>query len=154
MNINDILNRLKIEDQKEADEFEEGFLLDAAQADDIEQLKRTVDEKFGIEISPEYLELLRLSNGFSVNGLNLYATQPYDEDYFIDGIIDINEEFHTEASLKTYFAYGEESSTRLVYNLKTTRYEAVDSVTWEKLQDFDAFSQLLDYVIEESCIFD
>ncbi|WNJ94327.1 YrhA family protein [Vibrio ruber] len=154
MSISDILSLLNSENQLEKNEYGEGFLLNAAEDTEIENLKKIVLAQFGIDVSSEYLEILKLSNGFSVNGFNLYGSKPYDEDFFIDGIVDINKEFWTEDSLRQYFTYGDESSTRLVYNMDSNLYEAVDNVTWEKLEIFHDFSDLLNYVFENNNIFD
>lgn len=154
MSINSVLKTFIDEDLIERKEYEEGFLIDSIDDADIEPLKNTVRDQFGVSLSEEYIEFLRLSNGLSVNGLNVYGGKPYDEDYYINGIVDLNSELWTEPTLTNYFSYGDESSTRLIYNKESKLFEAVDSVTWEKLDSFNSFGELLEYVIKTCHIFD
>ena len=154
MNINSIKEKLKVENENEELKYGEGFLLASIHVDEIDMLKKMINKLFNVEVSNDYVELLKLSNGFSVNGLNIYGASQYNEDYVIDGILDINSEFWTEPTLRKYLSYGDESSTRLVYNMDSLKYEAVDSITWEMIESFQSFSELLCYVLDECQIFE
>lgn len=149
MVLTEIIQILMRENETEVHEYSDGFLLKPADDEKIEQLAHAIEINFSVAVSSEYLDVLKVSDRFSVNGLNLYGSTPLDKEYFLDGIIEANQSFWIDDSLKRFFAYGEESSTRLVFNLKTGLYEAVDNVTWECLEVFDSFSKLLSYVIEE-----
>lgn len=156
MKIFQIKQKLIDENKKEKEAYGEGFLLEpiSMSTSEIEMFIKRVDGSFNIDVSTDYLELIKLSNGLSVNGLNIYGVSPYNGDYFIDGILDINDEFWSEPTLRKYFSYGDESSNRLVFNIELSRYEAVDSVTWEMIEYFSSFSDLLSYIINECHIFD
>ena len=145
---------LYCENKKEIDLYGEGFLLSPASEEDINILKDKMKNSFNIELSGDYLELLSLSDGFSVNGFNLYGSKIFSNGYFVNGLWDANKEFREEPSLNKYIAYGEESSLRLVFNNETNYYEAVDSISWDKIDSFDSFSELLLYVFSDACIFD
>ncbi|OCH32012.1 hypothetical protein A6E13_15675 [Aliivibrio fischeri] len=152
MSIEQIKNKLTAENKKEQEAYGSGFLL--SPAFNIDDKIKSIYSLFNIKLSNDYLELLNLSNGFSINGLNIYGISAYNDDYFIDSIIDINNEFWTEPTLRKYFSYGDESSTRLVFNIEQLRYEAVDSVTWEMIEYFPSFNELLSYIFEQCNIFD
>lgn len=154
MKIECIKQKLIDENAKEKEIYGEGFLLEPTSTSEIEVFIKEVYASFSIDVSTDYLELVKLSNGLSVNGLNIYGIYPYNGNYFIDGVLDINNEFWSEPTLRKYFSYGDESSTRLVFNIELSRYEAVDSVTWEMIEHFSSFSGLLSYVIEECHILD
>lgn len=154
MNIEAIKKKIYLEDKKEKEVYGEGFLLNAIDQNSIDTLVMNANKLFNTELSNDYLELLKLTDGFSINGLNIYGSSQYNQDYFIDGILDVNNEFWTEPTLRNYLSYGSESSTRLVFNMESLRYEAVDSVTWEMIESFPSFSELLYYILVECNIFD
>ena len=142
------------ENKKEIELYGEGFLLSPASEYDIEILKVKVKNAFNIELSNDYLMLLLLSDGFSVNGLSVYGSKIFSNGYFNNGILEANKAFWMESSLSKYISYGEESSMRLVFNNEKNRYEAVDPVSWDVIDSFGTFYELLQYVLNDACIFD
>ncbi|HGE6059544.1 TPA: hypothetical protein ACGGS8_002795 [Vibrio cholerae] len=72
---------------------------------------------------------------------------------FWEGFIAINLEFWEEESLRKHFAYSEESTTRIVFNIESKMYEIVDKVSWDKLYEFDNFIEALSFNLEDCCIF-
>ncbi|SKA52336.1 YrhA family protein [Photobacterium toruni] len=151
--MNNIEKLLYIENNKEIKSYGEGFLLPPASKEDIENLKLRMKNTFDMELSNDYLRLLSLSDGFSVNGFNLYGSKIFSNGYFINGLWDANQEFREEPSLNKYIAYGDESSMRLVFNIENSCYEAVESISWDHIASFDSFLELLQYVFNDACIF-
>jgi len=121
----------------------EGFLLPGATTEDIDRLTALSVSRFGQAPSQQYLDLLRFTNGFSMDGLTIYGATEYQEDYFIDGFIEANTAFWEEPSLQQYLAYGSDNSVRLVFNLTSRRYQIVDLVVWDAIKSFETFDEML-----------
>ena len=152
--MNDLEKLFYCENEKEIELYGEGFLLSPAGKEDIETLKFKAKNDFNIELSNDYLMLLLLSDGFLVNGLSVYGAKIFSNGYFNNGILEANKAFWMESSLSKYISYGEESSMRLVFNNENKRYEAVDPVSWDVIESFETFYELLQYVLNDACIFD
>jgi len=105
-----------------------------------------------MRLPDDYISLLKLSDGFSVNGLNLYSSNTQDEPYYLPGLIETNLLFWQETELKKYIAFGEENSYRLVFATDKQKYVCVDRVTWEPIQEFNELFELLNFVLVEACI--
>ena len=148
-----MLDELKYRDKKEFDSFGVGFLVEPAMDVDVENCKRRVLDLFGLNLSSDYISILSISDGFSCNGFNLYGSKLRCEPYFIEGILDINVEFWGEPSLRKYFAYSQESTTRIVFNMDSGKYEIVDRVSWDELYSFLTLNEALIFNLEDCAIF-
>ncbi|EPW1045234.1 YrhA family protein [Vibrio sp. B172a] len=153
MSDRDMLEMLKLQNEKEHQMFGVGFFVPSANDADVEQCKRKVEKLFNLKLDSDYLSILKETNGFSCNGFNLYGSEQKNEPYFLDGIIDANLEFWEEESLRKYFAYSEESTTRIAFNLDNKTFVIVDSVSWDELYSFATFFEALSFNLEDSCIF-
>ncbi|GAB7221453.1 hypothetical protein VoSk93_06650 [Vibrio owensii] len=153
MSDRDMLEMLKLQNEKEHQMFGVGFFVPSANDTDVEQCIRKVEELFNLKLDSDYLSILKETNGFSCNGFNLYGSEQKNEPYFLDGIIDANLEFWEEESLRKYFAYSEESTTRIAFNLYSKEFVIVDSVSWDELYSFATFLEALSFNLEDSCIF-
>ena len=101
-------------------------------------------------LSEDYFELLRITDGFSLNGFNLYSSSEKNENFYLPGIIETNIAFWEEESLRNYIAYADENTSRLVFNLTTEKFECVDSITWEAIKEFDSFFETLAEILRSA----
>ncbi|EGR4435041.1 YrhA family protein [Vibrio cholerae] len=153
MNFKELLDFLISQNEADRQNFGVGFMTPPAETHEISQCIESTTKFFKFHLDENYAEILKYTDGFSCNGFNLYGSKQKDEPYYLDGIIAINLEFWEEESLRKYFAYSEESTTRIVFNIESKMYEIVDRVSWEKLYEFDNFIEALSFNLEECCIF-
>ncbi|WDD97033.1 YrhA family protein [Thalassomonas actiniarum] len=150
--INQILTSLKRKNSEEIQTYEEGFLLAPASPQALEQLTTLSEKYLKQPLSPEYVECLQLSDGFSLNGLNIYGTTEKLDPYFLPGIVQVNLAFWQEDFHRQYIYYGDESQYRLAFDIKNKKYVCLDQNKHKALQFFDSFGQLLNAVIIEARI--
>lgn len=152
MTFKEVLQALIHQHNEDESTFGAGFFLDSATSIELETLRDKVQEQFNVTLPDEYLEILKLTNGFSLNGLNLYGSAQKQEPYFLDGIVDANEAFWEEESLKPFFAFAEESTTRLAYFKDQNKYVVVDNVTWETIEEFETFGKAFAFLVDDCSI--
>ena len=150
--VNQILSTLKNKNIEDIRNYGEGFLLPAASPEALIQVCKLSTKYLQHQLSPEYLQCLKLSDGFSLNGLNLYATNEKLDPYFLPGIIQVNLAFWQEEFHRQYIYYGDESMYRLAFDIKNQKYVCIDQDSRKDLQFFDTFDQLLNAVILEARI--
>ena len=152
MKISEVLAFFENKNTNDKFEYGTGFFNPPSSDAQVEKCKKSVFEQFGLVLNDEYIHLLKMSNGLSYNGFNIYGCEQQVEPYFLDGIVDANVEFWGEESLRKYLAYSEESTTRLVYDIEENKFLVVDRVTWDELKSFDTFADALMFNIEDCCI--
>ncbi|WDE07602.1 hypothetical protein SG34_012345 [Thalassomonas viridans] len=150
--INHTLASLKRKNSEEIRAYDEGFLLPPATKEALDQLAKLSDKYLKQPLSPEYIECLQLSDGFSLNGLNIYGSTEKLEPYFLPGIVQVNLAFWQETFHQQYIYYGDESQYRLAFDIKNKKYVCLDQNKHRELQFFETFGQLLNAVIIEARI--
>jgi len=150
--INQILTSLKRKNSEEIQTYDEGFLLPGATNEALEQLAKLSEKYLKQPLSPEYIECLQLSDGFSLNGLNIYSSIEKLDPYFLPGIVQVNLAFWQEDFHRQYIYYGDESQYRLAFDISNKKYVCLDQNKHKALHFFDTFSQLLNAVIIEARI--
>jgi hypothetical protein len=148
-----MLDKLRAQNEKEHEVLGTGFFVLPASTNDIDECNKKANTLFSLSLSEDYISILKATDGFSCNGFNLYGCKQKHAPYFIDGILDANLEFWEEESLRKYFSYSEESTTRIVFNIESQMYEIVDRVSWDELYSFTTFKEALEFNLEDSCIF-
>ena len=130
--------------EKKKKKWGEGFLYEGAPLDELQALIRRCHQELNITLDSGYLDFLEFTNGLDYDGLVIYGSERYqDGNYFLDGFVEVNKEFWQEESLRGYVAYGDENSTRQVFNLKSGRFEIVDRVAWDAISQHDTFDEML-----------
>ncbi|NLR24360.1 SMI1 / KNR4 family protein [Pseudoalteromonas sp. CO342X] len=149
-----LINLIEQKNKIEESQYQEGFLLPPATEKQLIKLQENSLRFFKGKISDQFIELLKISNGFSVNGLNVYGANTIESPIYLPGIIEADESFYEECSLKQFIAYADENMSRVVFNLNTRLYAVIDRVTWEIIDEYETFEEALLALIEESCVFE
>lgn len=152
--MNKLIDQLIVQNKKEIAMYQDGFLLTPATNLQISSLNMAAQNLFNESLSSEYIELLKLSNGFSINGLNIYGTNTLDGAVYIPNLIEANNAFYELDSLKQYISYADENMSRLVYDRTMKAFLIVDRVTWEKLSEHQTFNEALSELIQTNYIFE
>jgi len=153
-NIQEIIIAIQKYNQQEIDTYGDGFLLEPITKLQLENVQMSSINLLSSRLSNDYLECLKISDGFSINGLNLYSSIERETPYYLPDIITSNLAFWNEKELKKYIAYGDENSSRLVFDIEKNKFMSVDYVTWEPIKEFNEFYQLLSFVLTEANILD
>lgn len=153
-NVNELINYLIEKNSEEQTHFGEGFFLTPISLDELKAFNAHFTQAFNFQAPSELLDLLKISNGFSVNGLNLYSAKEQNEPYYLAGIIEANQEFHIEKSLRNFVAFCDESSSRVVYNFEVNQFQIVDYFTWEELESFPTLSMAIRSLLKTANIFE
>ncbi len=149
-----ILNTLSKENEKEINEFGHGFFLPPLDEESAATLAIVAQQALKQRLSEEYLTLIKITDGFSLDGFNLYSSSETNESFYLPGVIEANVAFWEEESLRNYIAYADENTSRLVFNLTQKKYECVDNITWETIEVFESFFEALAFILKESQIID
>jgi len=118
---------------------------------EIETLSRIIREKFDIQIPDGYADFLKMMNGFSFNGFNVYCYINDDIKKNIDemlafDIIDANERFCDCADNDDYLLIGDSSTDYIAYIKKTKKY-LIMSNGLDHEAEFDTFNEMFFYFI-------
>ncbi|MBB1471245.1 hypothetical protein H5232_22915 [Pseudoalteromonas sp. SG41-5] len=152
--IKKLINYLIEKNSEEQTHFGEGFFLTPISLDEVKAFSAYFTKAFKFQPPSEFLDLLKISNGFSINGLNLYSAKEQNEPYYLAGIIEANQEFHVEESLRNFVAFCDESSSRVVYHLEVNQFQIVDSFTWEELESFPTLTLAISSLLKTANIFE
>lgn len=144
------LTMLKQKNGDEINEFGEGFFMPPATSSVLEELTMLSAKYLQQPLAEEYRQCLVLSDGFSINGLNLYAATEKLEPYFLPGIIQVNLALWQDEVHQQFIYYGDESLYRLAFDIKNQKYACVDQVSHKAIQQFDSFADLLTSMILEA----
>ncbi len=136
--------------EQEKKEFGEGFLYEGAENNELEDFVKRVTKNLNFALDKGYLDFLSFTNGLDYDGLVIYGINRYqDENVFIEGFVEANQEYRQELALLDYIFYGDENTTRQVFNIKTKRFEIIDRVSWDVISYHDCFDEMLLTAIEQ-----
>ncbi|MBD8082515.1 YrhA family protein [Chryseobacterium caseinilyticum] len=90
---------------------------------DIENLQSVFTKIFKLDLPTTFANILKITNGSDNNGTVMYSASRilisgYDDRY-IDGIIEANEEWHTNTDFAKYVFYADSEQYLFVQNLQT-----------------------------------
>ncbi len=128
----------------EREELGEGFLFLGVENNELEDFIKRVTKDLNIVLDKGYLEFLSFTNGLDYDGLVIYGTERYqDENVIMEGFVEANQEYRQELALADYIFYGDENTTRQVFNIKTKRFEIIDRFSWSVISHHDYFDEML-----------
>jgi hypothetical protein len=109
-----------------------------------------IREEFGIELPPDYVEFLKLADGFAENGVVFYALdQEDDSEQLLPGLLAENAEYQDAAEeLTEYLVLGHSDLYLYAYHLPTGAYRALEEDTLEIGKEFEDFDDLMTCVLK------
>jgi hypothetical protein len=134
-----------------------GDTLNAPATDDqIEVLKRTVNEKFGCILPEQYLDFLKKVNGLEFNGFvfygvdsSLFEIQNNDTVY---GYVDTNEIWYENAHQKQYMFFGESNISWYCFDLFNGVYVELDNPSGTQMHKYPDFNSMLEKALSDSLL--
>lgn len=118
-------------------------------------LRERVISIFGYELPPTYLELLMVTDGLDLNGVQLYASIPKQgpNNYFLPGLVEVNLQLRLGYEpAKNYIFFAESGMDAYRHNLRDNTFEIADRVAeLSVFESFatadDLFQQMLNYML-------
>lgn len=141
--IDNIILSLEKEDIRQKNIYGNGFFCEPISESQKKEVTIYFENTVNLKINSDYMKLLEISNGMSVNGFNLYSAKEF---------MDENNEYIKYD--ETYFVYSSESTTRIAHHIKSDSFMILDRTTWEVLNVFPDFSSALKFNLEDCCILD
>lgn len=118
-------------------------------------LRERVITTLGYELPQAYLELLMVTDGLDLNGVQLYASVPKQgpNDYFLPGLIEANVQLRLGYEpAKNYVFFAESGMDAYRHNLRNNTFEIADRVAEASV--FESFitademlKQMLNYML-------
>jgi len=84
----------------------------------IEEFRKTVRQKVGVDLPEGYCNILRLTNGLWYNGLGVFGTSAF---------LDRHEDYKTWSGYTSLIVYAIDELDSYVYDTKTNLYCRIDS---------------------------
>lgn len=119
----------------------------------VEAYAREVEERYGITIPLDYLDLLLLVDGLSHNGVVFYAMdQEEEEDQFLPGLISENLAIHGFQGRPEYLLLGQSDLFRYAYSFPERKYFALEVDSLEPVAEFSSFNDLMVNVLKHEAL--
>ncbi|CAI9085408.1 SMI1/KNR4 family protein [Candidatus Methylacidiphilum fumarolicum] len=108
-----------------------------------------VKEKYGIEIPEDYLDFLKVADGFAHNGVVFFSTDhERDEFQVIPGLISENLAIGTFEQNKDYLILGYSNLFWYAYHFPTNKYLALDEEDLQEVVEFKDFDDMMTSVLK------
>jgi hypothetical protein len=115
--------------------------------EDLETLKRTAIEELGQTVPEGYARFLSKNDGFSWNGLLIFATKrkPFvgRTGAFLAGFVEENLGYWDCEPLKDYLIFAEDGVVFYTYHISANSYDTILRVGLTMLESFDSFDKLI-----------
>lgn len=119
----------------------------ACSAKDLSALQTRAWKELGIELPQGYADLLRQHDGFAWNGVIIHASKTVplagETDHFIEGFIDANLGFRSEAWKKEFVTFGSSDVDLYVYEPSKKQYSTRDRVSLDVNELHASFEEMI-----------
>ena len=107
-----------------------------------------------MEVDPQYLHFLSLSDVLAFNGYTVFASRivplAAHPDRLLGGFVDTNVQLHEAEPNRRFIAFGETGNERYVFDVTRKAFAEVDHPSLDVLRDFASFDEMLAYMLERA----
>lgn len=133
------------------------YKLDApANKKEIQIFTDEVKKKFGFDLPEEYIDLLKVINGYEFNGFIIYGVDERllekKPDEHINGFIELSEIWYENEHQKQYIFIGEDNISWYVYDFVSKKYVIVDKPGGDEMEYFDRFDEIIAKLLTDSIL--
>lgn len=125
-----------------------------ATEDQLQRLVEDASRELHTELPDDYLNFLRLSNGFDWNGVVIYGagTNPIGKhpDRSIADLVEVNLNFRDDDRFGDLVVLGSSGDDIYAYRISTGHYEIYDVVPHELIESFPTFDELMSKALTRS----
>ena len=119
----------------------------------VEAYAQEVQERYGVAIPADYLDLLLLVDGLAHNGVVFYAMdQEEEEDQFLPGLISENLAIHGFQGQPEYLLLGQSDLFRYAYSFPEGKYFVLQVDTLDPVAEFSSFNDLMVNVLKHEAL--
>jgi hypothetical protein len=115
------------------------------------QLQARTEAALKFQLPEGYLHFLSRSNGLLLNGTLIFASKPVElidnPATSIDGFLEANQTLRVNAEQSIFF--GDSDMDSYTFNLETAKFEVIDTVALEAVEQYGSFAELLAAAIEK-----
>jgi hypothetical protein len=115
-----------------------------------ERLRFEARVELSCDLSGEYIDFLRITNGVEWNGLHIYASETsplagYEDrnDMYIQGFVDANLDWRAYEPHRDYLYFANSGISLYAYNLVESRYEIQDQSSMDVAEVLPSFDHLI-----------
>ncbi len=120
---------------------------------EIEALVLKSRTRLGAELPADYLDFLRRTNGYSWNGLGIFATHEMQivgsTDKFVHDFTEMNLYYRDNSDYKNRLVFGDGNMDVYVYEIADKQYAIVDRVPGNVIERLSSFDELISRAIED-----
>ncbi|KAB8126149.1 SMI1/KNR4 family protein [Gracilibacillus oryzae] len=121
---------------------------------EIQIFTEEVKGKFGFDLPEDYIDLLKVMNGYEFNGFIIYGIDgrllEKKPDEHINGFIELSEIWYENEHQKQYAIIGEDNISWYVYDLVSKKYVIVDNPGGGEMEYFDRFDEIIAKLLTDS----
>ena len=128
------------------------FSLEPLNDFEIASLKNTVRKKFGFDLPAQYVDLLRITNGFEYDGEricgmdNEILTEKQGQEF---GLIELNEAKYSVNPNRRFFFLGDGNMDNYVLHLESGLFYQMDAVSYDIIEEFKSFNDMILFLLED-----
>jgi len=146
----------KLEEVKKVlNEFNRDFDAPATEKE-IQLFTDEVKKKFGFDLPEEYIDFLKVMNGYEFNGFVIYGVDERllekKPDEHINGFIELSEILYEVEDPKQYIFIGEDNISLYVYDLVRKKYIIIDNPGGGEMEYFDRFDEIITKLLTDSIL--
>jgi hypothetical protein len=132
-----------------------GDTLNAPASDQqIEALKKAVNEKFGNELPEQYIRFLKTVNGLEFNGFIFYGVDNWlvkvENNDTVYGYVDTNEIWYENEHQKQYMFFGESNISWYCFDLLNHVFVELDNPSGTIINTYEDFNSMLEKALKDS----
>lgn len=125
-----------------------------ASSEEVERFLAEVKHAFHFDLPKEYIEMLKVFDGLEFNGVIIYGI---DEQFVkttinqhINGFIDNNQIWYENKEQKKYIFFADRDISWFCLDAERNIFVELDKSSGDLQQEFASFSDMLEYVLEQS----
>ena len=108
--------------------------------------------EFGFELPDDYIDFLKLSNGYKFKYLEIYGTKLQhlsDKDIYMESIVEKNKFYASNFKETGFVVIGKTKNHIMVYDTKDYKYKSIINESFDLFKTFDSFKSILFYYINK-----
>lgn len=137
------------------------LVADPANDNEISVCNKNLTQQGLPQLPSGFIDLLKVTNGFAWNGIELYGTQRVDSNdgssYFLNDVISMAEYFadwNRDWNDEIRLFFGRSDEDLFSYNAQTNMYEILDLTGFDIMEEFDLFDDFFASILTGRLIFD
>ena len=133
-----------------AESGDDALIAKPADSKDLTLCQKELAEYKKPAMPQDYVDFLRIANGFAWNGVLFYSTDQVtdpEDGFTLDDIVSANEDFEERTDTDGKLLIGRSDEDLFVYNPQEKIYEVLDFTSLDQMETYDSFESLFADII-------